>query len=118
MVDRIGAEVAADVVDERLRAHRPTVRRGLDGRERDAPSEAAAPPLLGRPSLGIRPGDLERPAFVADRHRGATVADLLGLAAVALDAGHDLARHRVVDAAQLDQFGPRPPRVGEHGSVG
>ena len=57
---------------------------------------------------------------MADGDRDASVADRDGVAAVALGADHDLAGHRVVDAAQLDQLGPRPPRVGEQrvGRVG
>ena len=108
-----GPEIAADVVDERLGAHRAAIGRRLDRGEGDVPSEAAAPPLLGRASLGIGTGDLERPSLVTDGDRRPAVADRCRITALAIGADEDLAGHRVVDAAHLDELGPRPPRVGE-----
>ena len=76
MRDGIRAEVARELLDEFRGAHRtPVGMARARGRERDVEPRPAAPPLLRRMPLGVRTGDLERPALVADDDRVAPVAD-------------------------------------------
>ncbi len=119
MVHHLAREVVGDPGQEPLGRHRDAVRgRGRHGRQGDPPSAFTAGPLLGRPPLAERARDLEGPALVDDRDRPPAIADQRALLIDARDAlGHPLG-HRVADAAQLDQLGPLPPRIGERGIAG
>src|SRR4051794_36281608 len=112
MVDRVGPEVATELLDEARPCHRSGRGTRRNRRQRDVLTGAAAPPLLGCPSFREGPGDLQHPALVTDRHGRPTIADLRRVRSVT-GAVADLVRHRILDAREVEKLGPCSPRIAQ-----
>src|SRR5436305_11759350 len=95
---------------------------GLRAGQRDASAGLAAPPFLGRSSLGERSWHFECPTLVDDRHGSSPIADRYRRPRHARTADErpgpaieERPRGRIAQPAMLEELPPLPPWPGEAG---
>src|SRR6476620_2350838 len=119
VTQRLAPEVTRDLVEECACAHRMSVDSRLDRGDGHAPTTLPTPPFLVRAALAERSGHADRPSLVMDRDGASAIPDLrfgvLPLRRGVPGTSADLFDHRLLRAADLEQFEPRSPRERELG---